>query len=89
MHAASFAEAVKVPETQSAQVRSRVVVPWTLTYLPAMHVCQPAQTMALSVVLKVPLAHALQARLTVAEPGVLTYVPAEQLVQVTHGLAGF
>lgn len=88
-HALAFCVVLKVPDAQPLQVRSAVVLPSTLTYVPGWQVLHALQLAALVVELYVPLVQALHARSVVAEPAVATAKPAAHCVHAMQLLAGF
>jgi hypothetical protein len=76
-----------VPLGHDAQVRSAVLDPSLVTYVPAMQVLHKEQEPVFAVVEKVPLVHAAHTRSVVAEPLASTACPAAQRDHATHAVA--
>jgi hypothetical protein len=64
------------------------MLPACITYMPTMHVVQPAQTSMFVSVLNRPDAQGAHARSSIVLPGEVTNSPGWQSRCATHGVAG-
>jgi hypothetical protein len=87
-HCPEFGASEYVPGAHAAHVWSFVVLPACITYMPTMHVVQPAQTSMFDRVLKRPDAHGAHDRSSVVLPFEETNSPGWQLRCATQAVAG-